>query len=51
VAGYVLSSSIRVVWAPDGDHDLKPRKASGRSHADNVALAVEAVAGLAETAR
>jgi hypothetical protein len=47
VEGYRLSPAIRLVWAPDGDHDLKPRKASGRSHADNLALAVAAVAALA----
>jgi len=44
VASYRLSAAIRVVWAPDGDHDLKPRKASGRSHADNIACAADAVA-------
>ena len=45
VAGYGLSKNIDVQWAPDGDHDLKPRKASGRTHADNIADAAEAVAG------
>lgn len=44
VAGYGLSKSIAVQWAPDGDHDLKPRKASGRTHADNIAAAADAVA-------
>ncbi|AOS97544.1 Alpha/beta hydrolase family protein [Microbulbifer aggregans] len=29
VAGYGLSESISVVWLEDGDHDFKPRKASG----------------------
>ncbi|NIA68571.1 alpha/beta fold hydrolase [Pelagibius litoralis] len=35
VAGYDLSPNIRLHWAEDGDHDLKPRKASGRSQAQN----------------
>jgi uncharacterized protein len=32
---YALSKSISVAYLPDGDHDLKPRKASGRTHAEN----------------
>jgi predicted alpha/beta-hydrolase family hydrolase len=44
VAGYALSPSIDIFWAPDGDHDLKPRKASGHSFADNLAAAADAVA-------
>ncbi|MEQ9123311.1 MAG: alpha/beta hydrolase [Alphaproteobacteria bacterium] len=44
VARYRLAAAIRIAWAPDGDHDLKPRKASGRSHADNIAFAADAVA-------
>jgi hypothetical protein len=47
VETYRLSPAIRLVWAPDGDHDLKPRKASGRSHDDTMALALDAVADLA----
>ena len=35
VAGYALSPAIRLHWAADGDHDLKPRKASGRSAVQN----------------
>lgn len=31
VAGYGLSSAIQVYWLEDGDHDFKPRKASGYS--------------------
>ena len=45
VEGYRLSKSIEVVFLPDGDHDLKPRKASGRTRDDNWAEAVERVAG------
>ena len=29
VPAYALSSAIRVSWITDGNHDLKPRKASG----------------------
>jgi predicted alpha/beta-hydrolase family hydrolase len=35
VAGYDLSAAIRVHWLEDGDHDLKPRAASGRSWRQN----------------
>lgn len=44
VSGYHLSPSIRFHWAEDGDHNLKPRKASGRSHAQNLSQAAAAVA-------
>lgn len=43
VGGYALSASIRLHWLEDGDHDLKPRKASGRSHEESLEEAVEAV--------
>ncbi len=45
VEGYALSPAIRVVWMEDGDHSFKPRAASGRTEAGNVAAAVEAMAG------
>lgn len=35
VAEYKLSRSITVEYLPDGDHDLKPRKASGRTREQN----------------
>ena len=45
VAGYDLSSSIRLSWFEDGDHDLKPRKRiSGFSHADHMASMATATA-------
>ena len=47
VAGYRLSPAIAVHWIGDGDHDLKPRKASGRSHAQNLAEAIAAIAAFA----
>ncbi|EDP65689.1 hypothetical protein BAL199_02654 [alpha proteobacterium BAL199] len=43
VAGYALSSAIEITWIDDGDHDLKPRKASGRTHADALDTAARAV--------
>jgi hypothetical protein len=45
VAGYNLARSIRLHWAADGDHDLKPRKASGRTAEQNWTEAVEALDG------
>lgn len=44
VAGYDLSPAIDLHWLEDGDHDLKPRKASGRTHAQNLAEAVDVAA-------
>jgi len=44
VAGYALSRAIRVAWIEDGDHSFVPRKASGRTRAQNVQAAVDAVA-------
>ena len=44
VEGYALSEGVRVHWLPDGDHGLKPRKASGRTEAENLAEAVRAAA-------
>ena len=46
VAGYALSRAISFSWAPDGDHDLKPRKASGHTLAGNLAAAADAIAAL-----
>jgi hypothetical protein len=44
VADYRLSKSIGFHWAGDGDHDLKPRKTSGASHAGNLENAADAIA-------
>jgi len=44
VGGYTLSPRIRVHWIEDGDHSLKPRKSSGRTEAQNLAEAMDAVA-------
>ncbi len=40
VAGYPLSPSVRVHWLEDGDHDLAPRRSSGRTQQQNWAEAV-----------
>lgn len=44
VAGYGLPVGIRVHWLEDGDHDLRPRKASGRTVSQNWEEAIAAVA-------
>ncbi len=38
-----LSRKIALHWCPDGDHDLKPRKASGRTHEQNLNGALDAI--------
>ncbi len=38
-----LSRAIQLRWLPDGDHDLKPRRASGRTHDENLTDALDAV--------
>ena len=43
VAGYDLSKAITVHWLGDGDHDLKPRKKSGRTHDENLSEAIAAI--------
>lgn len=44
VPAYTLSPAIRLHWCPDGNHDLAPRKASGRSKEQNWQEAAEAAA-------
>jgi predicted alpha/beta-hydrolase family hydrolase len=44
VEGMALSPRITFTWAPDGDHDLGPRGASGFTRKGNLALAADAVA-------
>jgi hypothetical protein len=44
VASYTLSPATHLHWLEDGDHDLKPRRASGRTHEQNLGEAVAAVA-------
>lgn len=40
VRGYALAKRVTVRWLDDGDHSFAPRKASGRTLADNFAEAV-----------
>lgn len=49
VAGYALSPAIRLLWLGAADHDLKPLKASGLSHAQHLDTAAEAIAGFLAT--
>jgi hypothetical protein len=44
VPGFTLSKRIKLHWAPDGDHGLKPRKKSGFTEEQNIADAVSAIA-------
>ena len=41
VADYPLSPAIRLHWAEDGNHDLAPRKRSGRTAEQNLAEALD----------
>lgn len=43
VEALCLSPQIQVVWLPDGDHSLKPRKASGYTEAENLSRAIAAM--------
>ena len=49
VAGYTLSPAIALHWLADGDHGFKPRKASGRTEAENREQARNAVAAFLAT--
>ncbi|MDB4984852.1 MAG: putative hydrolase of the alpha/beta-hydrolase fold [Myxococcaceae bacterium] len=44
VTSYRLASSIALHWLEDGDHSFEPRRASGRSHAQQLAEAVSVAA-------
>jgi hypothetical protein len=35
-----LPNQVKIEWLEDGDHDLKPRKMSGRTHAENIETAI-----------
>ncbi|WP_230460068.1 alpha/beta fold hydrolase [Sansalvadorimonas verongulae] len=43
VVEYNLSDHVEIVWLVDGNHDLKPRKASGFSHEEHLVSAAKAV--------
>jgi predicted alpha/beta-hydrolase family hydrolase len=44
VAGYPLSGAIELLWLTAADHDLKPLKSSGFTHAQHLEKAAEAIA-------
>lgn len=44
VVAYKLPGSLTLHWITDGDHDLKPRKASGRTAEQNWAEGAAAIA-------
>lgn len=44
VQRYTLSNRLSLAWITDGDHDLKPRVSSGRTHAENLIAAAETIA-------
>lgn len=46
VAGYALPETARVHWLDGGDHDWKPRRASGRTQDELIEEGAEAVAAL-----
>ena len=50
IAGYGLPDTINFHMAPDGDHDLAPRKRSGRTAMDNWQDAAVAVAAFMKRA-
>ena len=43
VEAYTLSPAIEVHWLVAGDHDLKPLKASGYSHAQHLEAAADRI--------
>ncbi|WP_330961781.1 alpha/beta fold hydrolase [Photobacterium sp. 53610] len=44
VEGWTYAETVTLSFLPDGDHSLKPRKASGHTEAGNRQLAVESLA-------
>ncbi len=49
VDGYKMASAVQVHWLADGDHDLKPRQASGRDWRNNREDAMEAIMAFVST--
>ncbi|HEV2511533.1 alpha/beta family hydrolase [Bosea sp. (in: a-proteobacteria)] len=49
VGGYSLSPAIEMLWLEDGDHDLRPRKASGFSPSGHLGTMAKTVAAWAGT--
>lgn len=48
VKHYNLSKALRFHWLPDGEHNFKPRKASGRTELENWNSAMDAIVFFAE---
>jgi predicted alpha/beta-hydrolase family hydrolase len=44
VASFALGENVSCCWLPDGDHGIKPRKASGLTLEDNLDSAADAIA-------
>jgi predicted alpha/beta-hydrolase family hydrolase len=44
VEGYALPKHAQVYWLPDGDHDWKPRRSSGRDQAELIEEGAAAIA-------
>ncbi|MFT4514498.1 MAG: putative alpha/beta-hydrolase family hydrolase [Planctomycetota bacterium] len=44
VAGYELSDRIELLWIPDGDHSMTPRKKSGFTYEQHVVTALDRAA-------
>ncbi|NMM43744.1 alpha/beta fold hydrolase [Rhodospirillaceae bacterium KN72] len=49
VSKYPLPANSTLFWLPDGDHDFKPRKASGSTHEGNLSIAADKVAGFLDS--
>jgi predicted alpha/beta-hydrolase family hydrolase len=48
VTRYPLSPAVRVLWLEDGDHDFKPRKASGRTQEQHWSAGLAAILAFVE---
>ena len=49
VGDYALSAAIGFHWAEDGNHDLAPRKSSGRTTDQNWSSAIDAIVSFLNT--
>lgn len=49
VEGYDLAETVQLVWLEDGDHSFKPRRASGRTEAENWEAGIAAVSDFLAT--
>lgn len=51
VSGYSLPHAVEILWLEDGDHDLKPRRASGFSASDHLRALTSATRDWSERLR